>query len=197
MIKVCIGKTKEGENPSLAVRWLLLTGLQDACGLRVSAEGIVKDEKGKPYLLGCPDLFISLSHSGSYLACAFGDKPVGIDIEVWKTHSRWQKIVEKMHPREQEKMRESCGGGIDTGAVEPVADFCDLWVRKESFVKAIGEGLRLPLAAFDTTEDEVRQTVREGSWYLKSRKFFTEGLSIGICTLGDEEILFPKIEKGG
>ncbi len=197
MIKVCIGKTKEDENPSLAVRTLLLSGLEEAYGFRISAERIVKDEKGKPYLLGYPNLFISLSHSGKYLACAFGDKPVGIDIEVWKTHSRWQKIVEKMHPREQEKMRESCGGGIDRGTEEPVADFCDLWVRKESFVKAIGEGLRLPLSAFDTTEDAVRQTLREGSWYLKSRKLFAEGLSVGICTLEDEEILFPEIEKGG
>lgn len=177
----------------MAVRQLLLSGLEEAYGLHFSADRIVKDEKGKPYLSGYPEFFVSLSHSGDYIACALGDNPVGIDIEVWKTHSRWQKIVEKMHPREQEKLRAICGGGISAETVEPVADFCDLWVRKESFLKAIGEGLRLPLAAFDTTEEEVGQSLREGSWYLKSRKLLTEGLSIGICTLGYEELVFPKL----
>lgn len=181
MIKVYVERTKEGENPSWAVRSLLVRELKEVYGICLPEGSIRKDEKGKPFLAGYPDLHISLSHTVSYIACAFGDKPVGIDIEKWKTHPRWQKIVEKMHPREQEKIKELCGGSLSLETKEPVADFCDLWVRKESFLKAIGEGLRLPLDSFDITGKEVGQSLRDGVWYLKSRKFYEEGFSLAVC----------------
>ncbi|MEI3525544.1 MAG: 4'-phosphopantetheinyl transferase superfamily protein [Eubacteriales bacterium] len=119
-----------------------------------------KDEKGKPYLAGYPHIHISISHSGPYIACAFGDKPVGVDVEMWKAHPKWRRIVDKLHPREREELLQSCGGTISGDTEEPVREFCGLWVRKESFLKAIGEGLRVPLDAFDTTGEWVSRSFR-------------------------------------
>lgn len=189
MVEIRLIRTKEGENPSVAARRLLASALETAYGIPAASCLVEKDEKGKPCLAGRPDLHISISHSGPYAACAFGDKPVGIDIEMWRTHPKWQRIVDKMHPREREAMTRLCGGTISRDTAEPVRQFCDLWVRKESFLKAVGEGLRLSLDAFDTTGNMVSQDLREGRWYIKSWQLPEEALSVAVC--GQEELDFP------
>lgn len=191
MVEIRLMRTKEGENPSVAARRLLASALETAYGIPAASCLVEKDEKGKPCLAGCPDLHISISHSGPYAACAFGDKPVGIDIEIWRTHSKWQRIVDKMHPREREAMTRLCGGAISRDTAEPVRQFCDLWVRKESFLKAVGEGLRLSLDAFDTTGNMVIQDLREGRWYIKSWQLPEEALSVAVC--GQEELDFSRL----
>lgn len=190
MVEIRLTRTKEGENPSVAARRLLASALEIAYGIPAASCLVEKDEKGKPCLAGRPDLHISISHSGPYAACAFGDKPVGIDIEMWRTHPKWQRIVDKMHPREREAMTRLCGGTISRDTAEPVRQFCDLWVRKESFLKAVGEGLRLSLDAFDTTGDMVIQELREGHWYMKSWQLPEEALSVAVC--GQEELDFSR-----
>ena len=175
----------------MAARRLLASALEIAYGIPAASCLVEKDEKGKPCLAGRPDLHISISHSGPYAACAFGDKPVGIDIEMWRTHPKWQRIVDKMHPREREAMTRLCGGTISRDTAEPVRQFCDLWVRKESFLKAVGEGLRLSLDAFDTTGDMVIQELREGHWYMKSWQLPEEALSVAVC--GQEELDFSRL----
>ena len=186
MVEIRLIRTKKGENPSVAARRLLASALETAYGIPAASCLVEKDEKGKPCLAGRPDLHISISHSGPYAACAFGDKPVGIDIEMWRTHPKWQRIVDKMHPREREAMTRLCGGTISRDTAEPVRQFCDLWVRKESFLKAVGEGLRLSLDAFDTTGNMVSQDLREGRWYIKSWQLPEEALSVAVC--GQEEL---------
>lgn len=191
MVEIRLIRTKEGENPSVAARSLLASALETAYGIPAASCLVEKDEKGKPCLAGRPDLHISISHSGPYAACAFGDKPVGIDIEMWRTHPKWQRIVDKMHPREREAMTRLCGGTISRDTAEPVRQFCDLWVRKESFLKAVGEGLRLSLDAFDTTGNMVSQDLREGRWYIKSWQLPEEALSVAVC--GQEELDFSHL----
>lgn len=191
MVEIRLIRTKEGENPSVAARRLLASALETAYGIPAASCLVEKDEKGKPCLAGRPDLHISISHSGPYAACAFGDKPVGIDIEMWRTHPKWQRIVDKMHPREREAMTRLCGGTISRDTAEPVRQFCDLWVRKESFLKAVGEGLRLSLDAFDTTGNMVSQDLREGRWYIKSWQLPEEALSVAVC--GQEELDFSSL----
>ena len=191
MVEIRLIRTKEGENPSVAARRLLASALETAYGIPAASCLVEKDEKGKPCLAGRPDLHISISHSGPYAACAFGDKPVGIVIEMWRTHPKWQRIVDKMHPREREAMTRLCGGTISRDTAEPVRQFCDLWVRKESFLKAVGEGLRLSLDAFDTTGNMVSQDLREGRWYIKSWQLPEEALSVAVC--GQEELDFSHL----
>jgi len=99
-----------------------------------------KDEHGKPFLVQYPQIQISLSHSGGYAACAIGEKPVGVDIEMWKNCRKRERIVEKLHPAEQK---------IYSAAAEEERErlFFDFWVLKESFGKAVGKGLGIPLSA--------------------------------------------------
>ena len=181
MIQVRLTRTEPGGDPSLAARELLLSALKKEYALSEECLRVERGEKGKPYLAGYPDIHISISHSGPYVACAFGDKPVGIDLEMWKAHPKWRRIVDKMHPREQEELMQVCGGIISPDTMEPVREFCDLWVRKESFLKALGEGLRIPLAAFDTTCEPVGQELRKEVYVLRTYPLEQERLSMAVC----------------
>lgn len=187
MVKIRLARTGEGQDPSEAARELLVSALENEYGIPAAEVRIEKDEKGKPYLEGYSDLYISISHSGPYIACAFGDKPVGVDTEMWKAHPKWRRIVDKMHLREREAFDRACGGAASEEAEEPVEAFCDLWVRKESFLKAIGEGLRIPLYAFDTTEERVRQELRKESYFIRNYRVEKEPVSIAVCA-GEEKL---------
>ena len=181
MVKIRLARTGEGQDPSEAARELLVSALENEYGIPAAEVRIEKDEKGKPYLEGYSDLYLSISHSGPYIACAFGDKPVGVDTEMWKAHPKWRRIVDKMHLREREAFDRACGGAASEEAEEPVEAFCDLWVRKESFLKAIGEGLRIPLYAFDTTEERVRQELRKEPYFIRNYRVEKEPVSIAVC----------------
>ena len=187
MVKIRLAGTGEGQDPSEAARELLVSALENEYGIPAAEVRIEKDEKGKPYLEGYSDLYISISHSGPYIACAFGDKPVGVDTEMWKAHPKWRRIVDKMHLREREAFDRACGGAASEEAEEPVEAFCDLWVRKESFLKAIGEGLRIPLYAFDTTEERVRQELRKEPYFIRNYRVEKEPVSIAVCA-GEEKL---------
>lgn len=187
MVKIRLARTGEGQEPSEAARELLVSALENEYGIPAAEVRIEKDEKGKPYLEGYSDLYISISHSGPYIACAFGDKPVGVDTEMWKAHPKWRRIVDKMHLREREAFDRACGGAASEEAEEPVEAFCDLWVRKESFLKAIGEGLRIPLYVFDTTEERVRQELRKEPYFIRNYRVEKEPVSIAVCA-GEEKL---------
>ena len=187
MVKIRLARTGEGQDPSEAARELLVSALENEYGIPAAEVRIEKDKKGKPYLEGYSDQYISISHSGPYIACAFGDKPVGVDTEMWKAHSKWRRIVDKMHLREREAFDRACGGAASEEAEEPVEAFCDLWVRKESFLKAIGEGLRIPLYAFDTTEERVRQELRKEPYFIRNYRVEKEPVSIAVCA-GEEKL---------
>lgn len=187
MVKIRLARTGEGQDPSEAARELLVSALENEYGIPAAEVRIEKDEKGKPYLEGYSDLYISISHSGPYIACAFGDKPVGVDTEMWKAHPKWRRIVDKMHLREREAFDRACGWAASEEAEEPVEAFCDLWVRKESFLKAIGEGLRIPLYAFDTTEERVRQELRKEPYFIRNYRVEKEPVSIAVCA-GEEKL---------
>ena len=187
MVKIRLARTGEGQDPSEAARELLVSALENDYGIPAAEARIEKDEKGKPYLEGYPDLYLSISHSGPYIACAFGDKPVGVDTEMWKAHPKWRRIVDKMHLREREAFDRACGGAASEEAEEPVEAFCDLWVRKESFLKAIGEGLRIPFYAFYTTEERVRQELRKEPYFIRNYRVEKEPVSIAVCA-GEEKL---------
>ncbi len=94
----------------------------------------------KPYLSD-NRCYFNLSHSGNYVICAVSDSEVGCDIEKQVPISK--KIAEKFFtPSEVET--------IVAGKTpeERNTIFYRFWTMKESFVKALGLGLKLPLNAF-------------------------------------------------
>ncbi len=99
-----------------------------------------RNSHGKPYLSDFPNLHISISHSGDYAVCAVSDTEVGIDIQKIKEANF--RIADRYFTIEE---REYIG--------EDTRLFFDLWSRKESYVKATGTGLTVPLNSFSTLHD--------------------------------------------
>ena len=97
-------------------------------------------EGGKPYLADCA-LYFNLSHSGSYVACALSDSPVGVDLQV-NTKAQ-DRLINRVLTEEEREWLLSCE--------DRDAAFTELWCRKESFLKATGEGLVGGLQSFSVS----------------------------------------------
>jgi len=96
-------------------------------------------QHGKPRLAG---LHVSVSHSGSSVAVAIGlDGPVGIDVEEIGHHdpAELERLaVDVLAPEEHAALAQLTGRDRERG-------FLTYWTRKESLVKATGDGLGVPL----------------------------------------------------
>ncbi|MBQ8015551.1 MAG: 4'-phosphopantetheinyl transferase superfamily protein [Clostridia bacterium] len=119
------------------------------------ASRITADSFGKPCLPEGP--FFNLSHSGDKVVLLVSDRPSGVDIE---QIAPWSEAVAKrvFTPKEQKWLEAQSG----TDA------FYRLWTAKESIMKALGLGFRLPPESFEvSTEENVPNSVCARDWYLR------------------------------
>lgn len=97
------------------------------------------DANGKPHLKdknGVETLFISLSHSGDYVACMIDTVPCGIDLELQKEKS-YKRIVTRI-----------CSD-TEAAMINTLTDFYNIWTLKEAILKATGKGLSLDMRSFE------------------------------------------------
>ena len=99
--------------------------------------------KGKPQCKTDPSLRFNLSHSGGMAVYAFArNREVGIDIEEHREMRDLEAIAKRFFaPGEVEDL-------MSLPSIEKPAAFFRCWTRKEAFIKAIGDGLSLPLDSF-------------------------------------------------
>lgn len=121
-----------------------------------------RDAHGKPWLADA-DFVFNLSHSvadgSGWLALAWSraHAAVGVDIERWPRRGNLDALARRyFHPAE-----------IAAWQAAPEAErdlhWLGLWTRKEAVLKGRGLGLRLTLAALDTTQSPV-QHPDTGCW---------------------------------
>jgi 4'-phosphopantetheinyl transferase len=116
---------------------------------------------GKPELAGT-ELRFNLAHSGAVALYAFSSgADVGIDVELADVDFAGEQIAERFFsPSEVATLR-------SLPSDEQALAFLRCWTRKEAFIKARGDGLMLPLDAFDVTLDvrhEAALTRTQWSW---------------------------------
>ncbi len=109
---------------------LLRSAVEEKYGIAKNQIIILKDDKGKPYIAGRDDVFVSVSHSKSAVMCAVSDKEIGIDIELC---AKRRKSVESRVFTESEIT-------LINKAKDEDKAFFTLWTLKESYLKAIGTG---------------------------------------------------------
>lgn len=97
------------------------------------------EDKGKPFVMGYPVHF-NMSHSGVWVVAAVASAPVGIDIEQMK---RSRLEVARRFFTEMEYM-----DLMNKPEPDRTEYFYTLWTLKESYLKAVGRGLTLPLNSF-------------------------------------------------
>lgn len=124
---------------SLGAELLLSRALADA---GVERYRVVCDGRtGKPYLADRENLFFNLSHAEERVMCVLSDEEVGCDVEYVRagkiavaerffSPSEYAAILCEPTPSAQNAM------------------FFRLWTLKESYIKATGMGMALPLGSF-------------------------------------------------
>ena len=111
-------------------------------GLKEAGVKLSYNENGKPFLPDFPEIHFNLSHSETMVFAVFTDTEAGCDIE-------------KIKPADLRVARRFfCDGEYNYVAgqksiKEQQEVFCRLWTLKESFVKAAGAGLLIPLNSFE------------------------------------------------
>lgn len=106
-----------------------------------------KDDGGKPYVKGRENFHYNLSHSGRYVVIAWGDVPVGVDVQKHENTLDRRAVAEQSFAPDER---------IYAG--ESAERFFEVWTGKESYLKYTGEGLRRDMRSFSMfrTEPPVR-----------------------------------------
>ena len=132
---------------------------------------------GKPYAQN--GVFFSVSHSGRIAAIAVDDTELGLDIEELPAIDRLKIADRFYHPAERRYVKE---------AADQRRAFCDIWTRKEAYLKITGEGISTDLTAFDTLSEPLKgQTVT----------LSLDNCSLSVCSaqpIGDKKINISELE---
>lgn len=145
----------------------------------------LKNPDGKPSIAEYPDFHYNLSHSKEYVVLVTDECPVGIDIEELRTG--YQKLAARFFSQEEaEVLKEHWSDDL----------FTKLWTRKESYLKAAGFGMRMPLDGFSVLEEQVRingkmpqAMIEPGAvYYIASVPFGTDSW-LSVCRKGQPVIL--------
>jgi len=119
----------------LAAEALLGHALHEAHGLDIGTLACRAGGNGKPRFQNLPAVHFNLTHSGRWVMCALHNRPIGIDVEEEKTGAALP--AENIMCHEEYRYFQSL-------ALPAAREFFyRLWTLKESFVKALGTGLRL------------------------------------------------------
>lgn len=131
-------KFQKDKNLSLGAYTLLNIALKDQ-KLNIEDLSIQTDDNGKLFIENS-NLNINLSHSGTKAICAISNKVIGCDIErVEDKNNDLIKIAQRYFSEDEKRIITEQNSNDF---------FFSLWTLKESFIKAIGLGLKLPLNDF-------------------------------------------------
>jgi 4'-phosphopantetheinyl transferase len=105
--------------------------------------------RGKPYLThdcGGQWLRFNVSHSGELALYAISrGRELGVDIEECRTDIEHRQIASNFFSKQEVASLHALPAHLQQEA------FFLCWTRKEAYIKAIGEGLSLPLHSFDVS----------------------------------------------
>ena len=142
---------------------------------------ILRDSYGKPYLHRVENIHFNVSHSEDWVVAAIGSRQIGIDVEfIQPTDLAVAEIV--LTPFE-----------LQTFGTMPLEDqlayFYELWTLKESYVKAVGHGLSIPLHSFEIlpfAERDAKLPMHTNARLFDHYRFiqpdFQPNYKIAVCT---------------
>ena len=176
--KIALLKHAKDRNRSLGAG-IALDHALETYGLKEKSVEYEFGEWGKPSLKYQPNIYFSLSHSGDYAICSIGDKAIGNDIELIK-HGRL-KVADRFFAREELDWMYAV-----QDEEEITRRMFRIWTMKESFLKATGKGISLPLGDFAVIVDEDIAKIRVKHSY--NAKFYhmkeyadIDGYRVAVC----------------
>lgn len=132
-------KTPGAKALSVGAEMLLQKALNCVYGIN-GALMISQGDAGKPTLTDYPNIHFNLSHSGHYVVCGLGARPVGVDIQKMDTPNL--KLARRFFAQSEVEWL------FALSAEKQPRGFYDLWALKEAYMKYTGKGFKLPMDAF-------------------------------------------------
>lgn len=118
-------------------RELLRFALERKYGL----QAVVQQESGgKPYLEKVPGVYFNISHTSGLVACGIGRQEIGIDVERIRSYDK--RLMQRICT--EEEMAYICDDNKEGEQIQNER-FFRLWTLKESYLKATGQGLAMPM----------------------------------------------------
>lgn len=108
------------------------------------------NEYGKPYFKNIYDFHFNLAHSGNWVICGVDNVPIGVDVE--KIEPIDCLSISKNYFSDEE-----CRNLREVNPSKRKSYFYEIWTLKESYIKAIGKGLYLPLDSFTIIFDSKKE----------------------------------------
>ncbi|TDX96817.1 UNVERIFIED_CONTAM: 4'-phosphopantetheinyl transferase [Lysinibacillus xylanilyticus] len=136
---------------------------------------------GKPYLPDVENFKFNLSHSEDWVVCAVDENQIGIDIEK-------EKLLD-LQIAYQFFTKKECDY-IFSLKNHQMQRFFEIWTLKESYIKAVGLGLTIPLDSFSIILDSNDSTIRfesesnDTAFYFKQYTIDTF-YKLAVCARGD------------
>ena len=156
----------------LAAGELLRRCLEQELG--ITEYTVVKDPGGKPRIDGQDHFHYNLSHSGSRVVIAYGDSPVGADVQQMCMDAGKEELARQFFTKDEQSYVFEC-------PEETAARFYQVWTGKESYLKYLGTGLKKSLDSFSIFSPEI-------SAMLKVR-YLPDGYCVSLCS-NDQNSIF-------
>ncbi|GAA4316798.1 4'-phosphopantetheinyl transferase superfamily protein [Mucilaginibacter gynuensis] len=137
-----------------------------------------RDNFNKPQIAGWK--FFNISHSKTLVTVAFGDSPVGIDVEKIR-EINIDDLIGQFHPEEREYIQQS-GDRLTT--------FYQIWAKKEALLKATGKGLLDDLTSFSCVDDTLLYNNQR--WFLQRIAIDPEYMCYVCMDSEDEEVVIEE-----
>jgi 4'-phosphopantetheinyl transferase len=169
--KYALRRKKESEQQQkIIARAILKILLVKLLREPINSIEILKDANGKPFCKNAilKNLHFSISDAGNYIAIAFAQSDIGIDIETIQPQFKYQDIVPlQFHQNEILALK---------NADDPLTLFYRFWTRKESLLKLGGNGLTDYLNELDMTDGEKITHIQglniQGNYWVSSSEIY-------------------------
>lgn len=176
---------------SLLAELLLYRVALPRAGIQPDCYFLNYNKYGKPSLANPLDVHFNLSHAGNIVVCAVDNFPIGIDIE--EIQPLDMSVAQNCYTQD-EIYRLTAKKEVDR-----LRYFYDLWTIKESYVKAIGKGLALPINSFSVDKEEngkISLFPLIEKWFFRQYEIDADYI-LSICASHDNfptEIIWSDIE---
>lgn len=141
-VRISKHRNEADKKRSLIAELLIRKAAYEKLMIPIDKVKISYNPYGKPYIANARKFKFNVSHSGSYVVIAVSEYGVGIDIE--KIREIDMGIAQRFFTKNEYSFIESLASEVDKKNV-----FYMYWTLKESYIKAIGKGLNIPLNSFE------------------------------------------------
>ncbi len=193
LTKVLLFEFNQARNSYIVSQGTLRMLLSGYLGIPPKLVKIGRRKKGKPYSIDDPGLYFNMSNSGKLVTIAFSrDTELGIDIEHIRPLPDLDEMIIRNFTSREIRF-------INGKSEERITRFFRFWTIKESYLKAIGEGMRLSPdnLEFAIEKDSIRQLAVNGIFEQENwnfSEFSTSADYVGTLTYGRENTVIKQLD---